>query len=423
MCHSIYTENVFQGEFMKRAFLFLAVAMLFCNPTLAQEPDPDPNLLWVTENYYTRFLVLPNGNILAGKHSTEVELDGNTGEIIREFPYPTVFYDVSPDGKYISALTDWMCVIDYETEEVIVRYTQINTSAKFMPDSKTLVCYWNEPVGVLNGNLELMSYNIETKGYRVSENSLKNTTTGIIAVSPDGRFVATGGRHRDGVDDYTHLVLWDAQTLEPIKILGEFENANEVRSIIFSTDSRLVGFSLLGAILYIYDTDNFSLNKYDGSIYGFGFVTNDFIAIGNGKIDPPELNLVKLDNDQILYSINNSGGNAVHNITNNTMIVIYGFLYCYDFEKILTGASIEPKITNPFMVEYTNNSLSTRNFTFVTNQISCSITDVNGRVIRKINLNTSTNEIRIPIKLISGTYFLHIKDGSKEYVSKFLVVE
>ncbi|PKL84542.1 MAG: hypothetical protein CVV22_12435 [Ignavibacteriae bacterium HGW-Ignavibacteriae-1] len=68
-----------------------------------------------------------------------------------------------------------------------------------------------------------------------------------------------------------------------------------------------------------------------------------------------------------------------------------------------------------------NNSISFRNFTFVTNLINCSITDINGRVIRTMNLNTSTNDIRIPIKLISGTYFLHIKDGSKEYVAKFLV--
>jgi len=111
---------------MKRAFLLFAVAILLCNITQAQEPDPDPNLLWVSdpswENGFHRFLVHPNGNILAGIGSTEFELDGNTGLIIRKFPYPAVFYDISPDGKYISALTDQRCVIDYETEEVVATF-------------------------------------------------------------------------------------------------------------------------------------------------------------------------------------------------------------------------------------------------------------------------------------------------------------
>ncbi len=409
---------------MKRAFLFFAVAILFCNTTLAQEPDPDPNLLWVTEQGYRRFLVHPNGNILAGIGSTEFELDGNTGKIIREFPYPAVFYDISPDGKYISALTDWRCVIDYETEEVIVRFTQIDTHPKFMPDSKTLICFLNDPIGVLNGNLQLMSYNIETNGYRVSENILNNTTTGNITISPDGRFVATGGRFRGNYGvEYTRLVLWDAQTLEPIKILGEFENSNEVRSIKFSPDSRLVGFGVAGTKIYIYDTGNYSLYKFYGSTYGFGFLTNDFMAIGNGNIQPPSLDIVKIDTEQKIYSINNSGGSTEYNGINNTMVVIYGYLYCYDFNKILSGASIKPEIPNPFTVEYLNNTLSIRNYAFVGNSINCSITDINGRIIRNFDLHLTTGDIQIPIKLLTGTYFLHIKDGGKEYVSKFLVVE
>ncbi|MBE2189173.1 MAG: hypothetical protein IAE98_06865, partial [Candidatus Kapabacteria bacterium] len=214
---------------MKRAFVLFAVAMLYCSFSLAQEPEPDPNLLWVSdttwENGFHRFLVHPNGNILAGIGSTEFELDGNTGKIIREFSYPAVFYDVSPDGKYISALTDQRCVIDYETEEVIARLTKEETYPKFMPDSRTLVYAFIEPIDELNGNTRLQSYNIETKEYKTSETLIRYTTTRMIAFSPNGKYVATGGTYfGPSGKNYTQLILWDAETLEPIKILGEFEN-------------------------------------------------------------------------------------------------------------------------------------------------------------------------------------------------------
>ncbi len=184
---------------MKSVYLICAVAILvYCNTARAQEPA-DPNLMWVSDSTwkhgFRRFLVHPNGNILAGVGSTEVELDGNTGKIIRQFSYPAVFYDISPDGKYISALTDQRCVIDYETEEVIVRFTKFDTHPQFMPDSKTLVYFLNEPIGqnLRHGNLRLASYNIETKGYKSGKNFIRYTLAIDIAVSPDGKYIATSG--------------------------------------------------------------------------------------------------------------------------------------------------------------------------------------------------------------------------------------
>jgi WD40 repeat protein len=413
---------------MIRALLFFAVAILFCNTTLAQEPEPDPNLLWKTEDFYHRFLVHPNGNILAGIGSTEFELDGNTGEIIREFPYQVIFYDISPDGKYISALTDQRCVIDYETEEVIARFTTENTFPKFMPDSKTLIYFIIEKIGELKGNIKLQSYNIETNKYSTSVQQISNTTSGQISVSPDGRYVATGGRYFDASDnEYTRLILWNAQTLEPIKILGQFEDFNEVRSIKFSPDSRLVGFVVYSSNLYIYKSEDFSLyrnyNQSNGNFpsSGFGFITNDYVALGDGYATPPAFNLVKLENEQIIYSKNDFAGISEYNQINNSMIVNHGVIYSFDLEKILSGANITPEIPSPFSVEYMTNTLFIKNHNFNSLQLSVQITDINGRIIRNIDLHTSTGDIRIPIKLLSGTYFLHIKDGNKEYVSKFLV--
>jgi WD40 repeat protein len=416
----IYEDENLRRFIMKRVFLFLAVALLYCNITLAQEPDPDPNLLWKTEGFYHRFLVHPNGNILAGKYSTEVELDGNTGEIIREFPYQVIFYDISPDGKYISALTDQRCVIDYETEEVVERFTNSNTSPKFMPDSKTLIFNLEVP---FSESYQLASFNLETKQKKISQNYFDKTQIGSPCVSPDGRFVATGGWYYKTKDEGdTHLLLWDAQTLEPIRVLGKIEDFNQVRSIKFSPDSKLVGFQVYDEKLYIYNIETFQLYK-NYTATGFGFITNDHVALGSGYATPPVFNLVKLDNEHIIYSKNEFAGISEYNQVNNSMIVNHGVIYSFDFEKILTGSSIEPEIPNPFTIEYINNTINIKNYSFVTNSINCSITDINGRVLRNMNLTTSTGGIQIPIKLLSGTYFLHIKDGGKEYVDKFLVVE
>ncbi|MCO5252270.1 MAG: T9SS type A sorting domain-containing protein [Candidatus Kapabacteria bacterium] len=417
---------------MKRAFLLFAVAMLYCNSTLAQEPEPDPNLLWVSDTTWKdgfhRFLVHPNGNILAGIGSTEFELDGNTGKIIREFPYPAVFYDISPDGKYISALTDQRCVIDYETEEVIARFTKENSSPRFMPDSKTLIYDVLLKVGN-DFNTKLATYNIETGGYRFSLSPLEQTSAWNINVSPDGRFVATGGKYIDNSDrDYTRLVLWDAETLEPIRVLGEFEYFNPVNSIKFSPDSKLVGFQVYWGDLYIFKTDDYSLYKHYSSdnilngVMGFGFIANDFIAVGSDEDNQQNFEIINLNNNSTIYKRNDFTGLAEYNAFMKSLIVLRVYIHCFDFEKILSGASIAPEIPNSFTIEYLNNTLSIRNYTFETNQINCSITDINGRVLRNMNLNPSIGELRIPIKLQSGTYFFHIKDGGKEYVAKFWLV-
>jgi WD40 repeat protein len=410
----------FREIFMKRAFLFLAVAILFCNTTLAQEPDPDPNLIWKTENYYNSFVIHPNGNIIASKGLAVTELNGNTGEVIREFPFYFEFYALSKDGKYLAGGIDGLVLIDYETGEV-VKTLDVEGSSRvvFMSDNERLLIRTSYE----ESEKQFCLYN-----YITDEKSFFEVGSNIgiwsFTISPDGRFLAIGGFiFKQGEENKTILLLCDAVTWKPIKNLATFDEDNEVRSIKFSPDSRLVGFQVYLSDLYIYNIETLQLNKNYNTASGFGFITNEYVALGSGYAQPPVFNLTKLDNDQIIYTKINSAGISEHNRTNNTMIVNYGVIYCYDFNKIITGASIKPEIPNPFTVEYSNNGLSIRNYTFVTNSINCTITDVNGRIIRNINLNSSTNEMRIPIKLLSGTYFLHIKDGGKEYVDKFLVVE
>jgi WD40 repeat protein len=404
---------------MKRAFFLFVVAMLYCNFLLAQEPEPDPNLLWTTEDYYNSFVIHPNGNIIASKGLAVTELNGNTGEIIREFPFYFEFYALSKDGKYLAGGIDSLILIDYETAEIVKTFDVAGSSrVVFMPDNERLLIKtsYEEP------ELQFCLYN-----YITDEKNFFGVGSDIgiwsFTISPDGRFLAIGGFiFNQAGENKTTLMLYDALTWQPIRNLATFDEDNEVRSIKFSPDSRLVGFGVYLSNLYIYNTETYQLFKHFPAT-GFGFITNDYVALGSGYAQPPVFNLVKLDNEQIIYSKNDFAGISEYNQVYNSMIVNHGVIYSFDFVKILTGASIEPEIPIQFTVEYLNNTLSIRNFVFGANSINCSITDIKGRVIRNMNLTTVMNEILIPIKLLSGTYFLHIKDGVNEYVSKFLVVE
>ncbi len=405
---------------MKRAFVLFAVAILLCNTTLAQEPDPDPNLIWKTENGYNSFVIHPNGNIIASKGLEVAELNGNTGEIIREFPFYFEFYALSKDGKYLAGGIDGLVLIDYETGEIVKELDVPNTNLiAFMPDNVNLLIktsLFSDP----EKQFCLYNYIDDTVKYFTI-----NYSIGIwnFTISPDGKFLAIGGFiYNTGEENKTILMLYDAVTWKPIKNLATFDEDNEVRSIKFSPDSRLVGFHVYAYKLYVFYTENFTLYKYDDSAAGFGFITNDFLAIGGGSFNPPlTFKLLKLLTEEIIYSKINFTGSSEHNPTNNSIVVYDGNLYCLDFEKILMGTSIEPEITNPFIVEYINNDLLIKNYNFNSLQLTVHIADINGKMIRQIELKTSKGELRIPIKLISGTYFLHIKDGGKEYVAKFLV--
>ncbi|PKL86015.1 MAG: hypothetical protein CVV22_05645 [Ignavibacteriae bacterium HGW-Ignavibacteriae-1] len=404
---------------MKRAFLFLAVAILYCNFTLAQEPDPDPNLLWKTENGYNSFVIHPNGNIIASKGLAVTELNGNTGEVIREFPFYFEFYALSRDGKYLAGGIDSLIVIDYETGE-IVKKLDVESSSRvdFMPDNERLLIRTSYE----ESEKQFCLYN-----YITDEKSFFGVGSNIgiwnFTISPDGKFLAIGGFiFHPGGENQTILLLYDAVTWKPIKNLATIDADNEVNSIKFSPDSRFVGFGLNGEHLHVYNIENLSLHKYYDSAFGFGFFTNDFITIVGASLKPLFLKIVQLGNNEIIYTKKKFSGYPEHNETNNSMVLLNEIIHCYDFEKIFIGASIDTENLAPFTFEYKDKTLHIKNPNFKSSQITGQIADLNGKIIRELEFNKPTCNLPIPLELLSGTYFLHIKDGGKEYVSKFWVV-
>ncbi|MCO5250620.1 MAG: hypothetical protein M9949_04275 [Candidatus Kapabacteria bacterium] len=405
---------------MKRAFLFLAFAMLYCNFTLAQEPEPDPNLIWKTENSYDSFVIHPNGNIIASKGLEVYELNGTTGEIIREFPFYFEFYALSKDGKYLAGGIDGLILIDYETGEIAKELDiPITNLMDFLPDNKNLLIktsLFSDPAS----QFCLYNYIDDTVKYFTI-----NYEIGIwnFTISPDGKFLAIGGFiYKTGEENKTILMLCDALTGKPIKNLATIDADKEVNSIKFSPDSRFVGFGLNGDHLHVYNIEKLTLHKYYDSVFGFGFFTNDFITIVGATLKPQFLKIVKLGNNEIIYTKKKFSGYPEHNETNNSMVLLNEKIHCFDFEKIFIGASIDTENLAPFTFEYKDKTLHINNPNFKSLQITGQIADLNGKIIRELEFNKPTCNLPIPLELLSGTYFLHLKDGDKEYVGRFWVV-
>jgi len=415
------------------------LVLIGMNPLFGQEPDP--YLLWQTTDPlgYSGFVIHPNGNIIANRGAEIFELDGNTGQVIKTF---SVFLDneinamdVSKDGKLLGAGLGTIIFYDLENDTVIGSLVQNgNGRFAFFPDNKRFITTLG---GYPDSNLAI--YNFETKETIIFGSIIYAVFA--VATSPDGKYFATGGTsiEKDIMGDdvfYTILTLWDAVTLNPIKELAKIGGNFEVKSIKFSPDGKYVGFQVGLSNLYFYKLEELSLYKYYdyafvnlGIIGGFCFLGDDFIVVKSrepGLDKPIKLSFINTFYDKKIMSIINIGAGSKividKNSINNTLVDAGGKISSYDLNKIITSV-IEPKRKTDFSIQYTKGFILLSNLNTVSSQINITISDINGRVIHKLDSPVTNYELRIPLELLNGTYLLHIQDKDNEYSSKFLVTE
>ncbi|HRP02389.1 MAG TPA: T9SS type A sorting domain-containing protein [Candidatus Kapabacteria bacterium] len=422
-----------------KQILFLFIVLLIGTYTLYGQKiaDEDPYLLWATKTWYNRFIIHPNGNIIASRGAVISELDGNTGEVIKSFPqfvHTSVEYMcVSKDGKILGAGFGNIILYDLKEDTVIGGVSETNGLFEFFPDNKRFLARTT-----YGGDSNLMIYNLDTKEKLIFGIHYLPTS---IATSPDGKYFATGGSGRKGKDwkgdyiYYTYLTLWDAQTLKPIKELDKFEGNLEVRSIKFSPDGKYVGFQISSYYLYLYKLDDLALFKFydenfiEFGVSGFCFIGNDYIITRTGSSifgELRKLTLINLLSDMKIKTINSGKGGpkpiTEKNQSKNSLIDASGQLFSFDLNKMLTSTE-EPFKHNTFLVSFLKDTLILSDINSISNQITITISDISGRVIRKFNSPSKDSELQIPLKLNIGTYLIHIQDGNKEYSSKFLVSE
>ncbi|MBX3043892.1 MAG: T9SS type A sorting domain-containing protein [Candidatus Kapabacteria bacterium] len=436
---------------MKRYLFLIAVLLIGTHSLSAQE---DPNLLWQTTDPlgYSGFVIHPNGNIIANRNCEFFEIDGNTGQQIRAFPVHYGFTTIlsvsqSSDGKYFAAIyagggdSVLIFISDYETGEVYRKLKNIGDNLDFFPDSKRLLITTFDR-GHPNASLSI--YNIEDESFQNFGAGFPTEVFQKVSISNDGRYFATGGRsYGEDINGETiynvHLRLWDAVTLKPIKELAKIGGNFEVRSIKFSPDGKYVGFHIPFSGTYIYNLQNFSLqiNYYIHNLEyppsASCFLPNDLFvmtSLANSENGIKRYNVIKdLKNDMTKYRYFGKVSSGLppyslleFNSYNNSLVLTGGHLFAFDLNKMLTTLVDESPIKS-VTVYYTKDTLILTGLNSISGQINITISDVSGRVVKKLDSPVSNTEIIIPLKLPNGTYLIHIQDGNQEFTSKFLVME
>ncbi|PKL85866.1 MAG: hypothetical protein CVV22_04845 [Ignavibacteriae bacterium HGW-Ignavibacteriae-1] len=220
---------------MKRAFVLFVVAMLYCNPSLAQEPDPDP-LVWKKHigGIVRAVTFSPDGEFIyvAATGFKPMKLLTETGDIVMEYEGLLVerdvqveILDISRDGKRLFA-ADW----------------------------GNSLYVWDTQTGALLHTLDAGYEEWRTKWYHsitVSENYI----AALVAYSlqPETTYPVGGEIH-----------IWDVNTYEKVKVI---EPPYSLIKIKFSDDDRFLAM-LVGELDHNDETGTFLLNSGTWDYYG-----------------------------------------------------------------------------------------------------------------------------------------------------------
>jgi WD40 repeat protein len=417
---------------MNRLYIFIITLFAFYLSNInILSSQTELDYKWVSEGTIERVLIHPNGNILAISGNDVVELDGNTGELIREFYKGVKFWDLSQDGNKISAIgaLDSIFIIDYNTKDLLKSYKTKLSFPLFMPDSKTLFLFQNINKDQTQSKLALL--NSETD--EIIEGDTVNYKIRDIAVSPDGKIVASIA---EILLDWYHniwqarILFWDIETLKPLKEIVNWQNLGVLR-IKYSPDSKLLGISFNDKNFYIYNTEKFTLVKHfdptknpEHRVRTFEFLDNSLLAYGSvlsSGYNDYYFKIFDLETDAEVFSTKTIGATEIeYNPKNNSVVIIHENLYAYDLADILTSVD-DIKTKTELSSEYRDGTLYINIPSFISNSLNCQLFDIRGRIIENININATNELLQIPLVVENGSYFLIIKDGETEYIAKFIV--
>ncbi len=411
------------------------VVVLMCNLYVGRAIEPDPRVLWVADSALGRvdgFAVHPNGNIFSHRNGIVSEIDGKTGKLIRTLPafgYKTKInsIDIAYDGKFMVTSTDGVIV----TELVSGIFQNIGNGneAVFLPNSYKVAFRANKThYGIVSGHdSSIVILDIESGERRYVKTEEMITK---IAFSPDGRFMATAGsREKNDGSFYTTLKLWDTTTLTLIKELVRYENQNyQIAKIQFSPDNNLVAF--FGDMgLTIFDIEKLNIFKhYTNSSFGldisrFTFIGSEYIGIQSEKTS-----ILRFSNDTRIdiYEFPTRAFMMETNKNNSILYAGTGYLgnsiIAFDLKQIFSDVK-DSNLQLNIQTKYHDGVLNITGFVPINDTLAIEIFDINGKIMNRIEQQVNGIELRIPIVLPIGIYLLNLKDGNKEYSTKFMVTE
>ncbi len=249
-----------------------------------------------------------------------------------------------------------------------------------------------------------------------------------IAFSHDVLFWAPGGSGVEG-DYYTTLKLWDSSTLTLIKELERYDTHNyQIPKIEFSPDNNLVAF--FGDMgLIIFDIGKLNIFKhYTNSSFGSDISRFTFIGSEHLGVQSEITSILRLSNDTRI-NIYEFPSRAFMMETNQNNSILYagtGYLgnsiIAFDLQQIFSDVK-EDDLQLNIQTNYHKGVLVITGLVPINDTLAIEIFDINGKIINRIEQQVNGIELRIPIVIPTGTYLLNLKDGNKEYSTKFMVTE
>ena len=414
--------------------LILLAAILSFLLSAGARAQADSLVMWTNNevSFHSMPAIHPNGNVLIRSHYDILEIDGLTGEIIRNINVPFTGYvsdwiDISTDGTRFMACG---CLVDYESGEVLrndlPRYHVLFKN----PDSdKIIFNKSNKSIRIMNLNdNSYIDYNVLPA---------KRSVT-AIEISDNGRFLALAQIDFDD-EEHTHFYLFDAQTMQFIKELEDYPaNGRRIEYIQFSENAKYVSYGLNHsgspkAAIFLTET------PYSGWIlktettppkgfYGLGMIGDKYVfatsAIGN---DFHSI-IWDIDNEKEIYFSSEYGSsNPLYNYAAKNIIVHDNgnrTIVALDFEKILSTVGVKDEVdTNAFRAEYSGGILTINGLESQSVEINLTINNIQGEVVFSQNIAAvQGSQISLPVSLPSGVYIARIRTGENNYSSKFIVV-
>ena len=419
---------------MKKLILLTAIlSFLFSAGARAQA---DSLVMWTNNEvqFHSMPAIHPNGNVLIRSHYDILEIDGLTGEIIRNINVPFTGYvsdwiDISKDGTRFVACRK---IVNFETGEIIGELPEETAYVKFFHPDNNLLIY---KINTLENNRWFIM-NIDQGNSIIVEN-LSNYTT-AFEVSLDGRFLALATlENYDTEDESTHFYLFDAQTMQFIKELEDYPaNGRRIEYIQFSENAKYVGYGHKnGHKKATYFTCEAPYQKWEYGFYNIGFINEEYIFLFSSSVNYCYGVIRRISDNTDIYETNiYSSRIPLFNDNYNSIITDYFFLSdpeqfirclnSLDFEKILSTVGVKDELdTNAFRAEYSGGILTINGLESQSVEINLTINNIQGEVVFSQNIAAvHGSQISLSVSLPSGVYIARIRTGENNYSSKFIVV-
>ncbi len=439
---------------MKRAFLFFAVAILFCNTTLAQEPDPDP-LVWKKHigGEISTVKFSPDGQFIyvLSKGFKPMQLLTETGDIVKEYEgFKLTFntynenMDISNDGSRLFAADTGNTVHIWDTETgELIKTLDAGYETWNIPDcialsvsERYLAVYvwyriydspWSESISSIH------IWDVNTYEKITTFTPQAPTKLHTIKFSDDGRFLAiTYVPFTNDVESETGTILYNSGTWDTYGAFWGHKDMSVTKYVAFSPDGTKMATCSWSYQVKVWDIAERRLITdivtQWGRVESVLFTNNEHVYAGNG-VSSNYHNLQGWDLSNNNKEVFNFEGIRPSTIDYNPIVdKICGARFR---EMVLLKPTITTSINEPFKQSITaspnpaNNSIRISFNLPKSGLTNVEISDVNSRMIHKLHtgfLESGQHIFVWDTKAIpTGVYFCKISSKNFNESVKIIV--